>query len=111
MIWITDVTAAMMLKQNDNNTVANTKQSSSDTKKQLSILEFNQLFTKHKGDTNAGGNVSKKAKETNASGNMAAKHQIKDVWFEMYTWLETTPHVDGNVKLQCTYCKADSILG
>ena len=55
--------------------------------------------------------MSEKAKETNASGNMAAKHQIKDVWFKMYTWLETTPHVDGNVKLHCTYSKADSRLG
>ena len=32
-----------------------------------------------------------KAKETNASGNMAAQSQIKDVWFEMYTWLEIAP--------------------
>ncbi len=78
----------MMLKQNDNNTVANTKQSSSDTKKQLSILEFNQLLTKHKGDTNAGGNVSKKAKEINASGNISVQRQIKEVWFGMYTWLD-----------------------
>ncbi len=38
-------------KQKDTNNVANSKQSNSDTNKQLSILKFNQLFSKHKGDT------------------------------------------------------------
>ena len=98
-------------KGSDHNVAySSTKQSSSDTSnKQLSILKFNQLFTKRKGDTHAGGNVSsKKAKETNASANVSVQRQIKDVWFEMYTWLEKTPDFDGNVKLHCTYCKADS---
>ena len=40
--------------------------------------------------------------------NISVKRQIKDVWFQMYSWLEKTPDVDGNVRLYCTYCKADS---
>ena len=55
--------------------------------------------------------MSKKAKETHVCANVSVQCQIKDVWFEMYTWLEKTPDVDGNVKLHCTYCKADWRLG
>ena len=71
-------------KQTGNNNVANTKQSSS-TRKQLSIMKFNQLFTKQKCDSNVGGNVSKRAKDTNDNANMSVQRQFKDVWFQMYS--------------------------
>ena len=97
-------------KQTGNNNVAKTKQSSS-TGKQLSILKFNKLFTKHKCDSNVGRNVSKKAKETksggnvyqraketNANANMSVLHQIKDAELHEMTAQATSA---VHLHLQC----------